>query len=65
MPVTIDMVEALGSETVVHAHAPTGELVLAVLQGQHGLSRGDSLKLAFNPSDLHLFDKSDRRVAGT
>ncbi len=56
------MVEALGSETVVHAHASTGELVLAVLQGQHNLSRGDSLKFAFNPADLHLFDKNGGRV---
>ena len=63
--VTIDMVEALGSETVVHAHASTGELVLAVLQGQHNLSRGDSLKFAFNPADLHLFDKNGGRVSGT
>jgi multiple sugar transport system ATP-binding protein len=65
VPAAIDMVEALGSETVVHAHAPTGELVLAVLQGQHALARGATLRLAFNADDLHLFGKDGRRVAGT
>jgi ABC-type sugar transport system ATPase subunit len=64
VPVTVDIVEALGSETVVHAHAPTGELVLAVLQGQHATRRGDTLRLGFDPADLHLFGKDDRRVAG-
>lgn len=64
VPVVVDIVEALGSETVVHAHAPTGELVLAVLQGQHATKRGDALTLAFDPTDLHLFGKDDRRVAG-
>lgn len=65
IPVQIDMVEALGSETVIHAHAATGELVLAVLAGQHPLAKGDQVNLSLNPKDIHLFDESGVRLAGT
>ncbi len=62
--VTVDLVEALGSETVVHAHAADGELLLAVLPGQQALKNGDAVRLAFEANDLHLFDTSGLRIAG-
>ena len=63
--VRIDIVEALGAETVVHARASTGELLLAVLAGQHELSRGAEIRLTFSAGDLHLIDQAGLRVAGT
>jgi multiple sugar transport system ATP-binding protein len=65
VPVAIDLVEALGSETVVHAHASTGELILAVLAGQHALAKGQTMTFAFDVRDLHLFDKDSLWLSGT
>ncbi len=61
----VELVEALGSETVVHAKIATGELMLAVLPGQKSLAKGDTVQLAFDAKDLHLFDENDQRVKGT
>ncbi|TWD45441.1 carbohydrate ABC transporter ATP-binding protein (CUT1 family) [Agrobacterium vitis] len=61
----IDMVEALGSETVIHAHAATGETILAVLAGQHDLAKGTEVRLSFESRDIHLFDEAGLRLAGT
>ncbi len=61
----VELVEALGSETVVHAKIATGELLLAVLPGQKPLKKGDTVHLAFDAEDLHLFDGNDQRVKGT
>ncbi len=63
--VKVDIVEALGAETVVHAHAAGGEVLLAVLAGQHAISRGTEIGLTFNASDLHLFGQDGVRLAGT
>jgi multiple sugar transport system ATP-binding protein len=62
---TISIVEALGSETVIHARTPTGETLLATLDGQHALTRGETVTLTFAPASLHLFDGDGQRLAGT
>ncbi len=62
---TVDLVEALGSETVVHAHARDGETLLAVLPGQQALEKGNNVRLTFDANDLHLFDTDGLRIAGT
>ncbi|MGV8939880.1 MAG: ABC transporter ATP-binding protein [Allorhizobium sp.] len=63
--VQIDLVEALGSETVIHARTATGDLLLAVLAGQHALVSGEAIRLAFDAGNLHLFDSEGLRLAGT
>jgi len=60
---TVTLVEALGAETVVHAQAPSGERLLAVLPGQAGLQRGDAIALGYDPADVHVFDGNDEAVA--
>ncbi|MEM0907402.1 MAG: sn-glycerol-3-phosphate ABC transporter ATP-binding protein UgpC [Pseudomonadota bacterium] len=60
---TVDLIEALGTETVVHAHTPSGETLLAVLPGQAALSRGEPIALGYDTSDLHAFDSSEAAVA--
>ncbi|MEM7695324.1 MAG: sn-glycerol-3-phosphate ABC transporter ATP-binding protein UgpC [Pseudomonadota bacterium] len=60
---TVSLVEALGAETVVHANAPSGETLLAVLSGQAALQRGDAIALGFDDQDLHVFDGNDRAIA--
>jgi multiple sugar transport system ATP-binding protein len=65
MGLSIEIVEILGSETVVHARAATGEPLLAVLGGQHRLTRGETVRLAFAPENVHLFGEDGIRLAGT
>ena len=61
----IVLVEALGSETVVHARMSTGDLLLAVLSRQHVLRNSKQIRLTFDAADLHLFDSDGLRLAGT
>ncbi|HKJ63096.1 MAG TPA: TOBE domain-containing protein, partial [Hyphomicrobiales bacterium] len=63
--VRIGLVEALGSETVLHSRTATGETLLAVLSGQHSLSGGETARLAFDAEALHLFGEDGLRLAGT
>ena len=63
MLVDVTLVEALGAETVIHGRTSTGERLQAVLAGQHALRTGESVRLAFAPADLHLFDEAGLRLA--
>jgi len=61
----VDVLEALGSQTVVHLRGESGEEHRAVAPGAAGLSVGDAVGLAFDPEALHVFDAgSGRRVPG-
>jgi multiple sugar transport system ATP-binding protein len=65
-PGTLDaevrLVEALGTETVVHAATAAGERLLAVLPGQAGIAPGSRVTLAAEPGDLHFFTADGERV---
>lgn len=61
---TVRMVEALGSETVIHAEA-FGQKLLAIVPGQKHLSAGERVKLSFGQAPMHLFDASGLRLATT
>ncbi|MBS1165616.1 MAG: transporter ATP-binding protein [Proteobacteria bacterium] len=63
VPVEVALVEALGSETVIHSRTATGERLQAVLAGQHALRTGENVRLSFAPDDLHLFDEGGLRLA--
>jgi ABC-type sugar transport system ATPase subunit len=58
----VRLVEALGTETVVHAATGSGDRILAVLPGQASLSPGTRIALAGAASDLHFFDAAGSRV---
>jgi multiple sugar transport system ATP-binding protein len=58
----VRMVEALGSETVIHAEA-FGQKLLAIVPGQKQLSAGESVRLSFEQAPIHLFDASGLRLA--
>ncbi|PYE40576.1 carbohydrate ABC transporter ATP-binding protein (CUT1 family) [Rhizobium sp. PP-F2F-G20b] len=58
---TVRMIEALGSETVLHAeHA--GQKILVVLPGQHRFSPGSEIDLSLDAAPLHLFDEKGLRL---
>lgn len=62
-PVNVALIEALGSETVIHTTLTEGGApLLAVLPGQPDLSRGDQIALTFDPVSLHVFDAQGQRL---
>src|SRR5690606_5096410 len=61
---TVRLVEALGSETVIHGDIH-GERLLAVLPGQQVYRAGDEVPLDFAEAPLHLFDEQDLRLLST
>ena len=58
----VRLVEALGTETVVHGTTPAGERLLAVLPGQARLAPGATITLAAGAADLHYFDSHGDRI---
>ena len=62
IPAQIILVEALGSETVLHATAEGGVPIVAVLPGQPSLARGQAIRLAFDPAAVHPFDAQGQRI---
>ncbi len=58
----VKLVEALGTETVVHAATVAGERILAVLPGQASLRPGTIVTLDCDPADRHFFASDGRRV---
>ena len=61
LTVKVRLVEALGSETVIHADLH-GEKLLAVVQGQKRISPGDEIHFSVAGAPLHLFDGNGLRV---
>ena len=55
---TVDLVEQLGADTLIHGRlAGNGaELITLRAQGIHAPGQGDSLPLAVRPDHIHLFD---------
>jgi multiple sugar transport system ATP-binding protein len=59
----VTLVEALGTETVLHTATAAGQRLLAVLPGQASLQRGDTVHLASDPGHRHHFDPEGRRIS--
>ena len=53
----IRLVEALGSETIVHADV-AGQKILVVAPGQHDLAPGADIRLSLSAAPLHLFNEN-------
>jgi multiple sugar transport system ATP-binding protein len=64
VPATVRLVEALGSETIVHTDLEDGRPLLAVLQGQHRLSAGEKVGLRIDREKTHLFGADGNRLEG-
>lgn len=52
----VELVEALGADTLVHGRLSGGETLIARFDGTTQIRNGDRLSLAAAPADLHLFD---------
>jgi ABC-type sugar transport system ATPase subunit len=57
----IRLVEALGSETVLHADL-AGEKLLVVAPGQHDLAPGANIDLSLSAAPIHLFNDKGLRL---
>jgi multiple sugar transport system ATP-binding protein len=65
--VRVALIEALGTETVVHAllagePGDEGKRVIAILPGQPHLTLGDTLRLTFDEGQVHRFGADGRRL---
>lgn len=61
----VEMVEPLGTETVVHFNSPSpGNHAFTVLTGREGirLRRGENLKVTFDPNKMHFFEKDTEKT---
>ena len=65
LPAQVELVEALGADTLVHTRlAGTGEALLARVPGGLEIRDGDTVGLTVEPGSVHLFDNtSGRRLA--
>jgi sn-glycerol 3-phosphate transport system ATP-binding protein len=54
MPIGVELVEPLGSETLVHGRMADGTVLLAKLQGAIAVS--ERIEIAFEADAVHLFD---------
>ncbi|WP_077963259.1 ABC transporter ATP-binding protein [Ensifer adhaerens] len=61
IPAKIRLVEALGSETVLHADV-AGQKILIVAPGQHNLAQGDDVRLSLSAAPIHLFNDRGIRL---
>ena len=56
---TVELVERLGEQSLIYFHLPgRKEYVIASLAGKTRLLEQDKIKVRFNTSHLHLFDKA-------
>ncbi len=63
LPLALDLVEPLGSETVLHGRLPGGEALTAKLSGPAPAEAGTTLPLALPQEGWHVFDaESGRRL---
>ncbi|MGI4799548.1 MAG: ABC transporter ATP-binding protein [Janthinobacterium lividum] len=59
IPLTVELVEPLGSETLVHGRMADGTPLLAKLNGAAPV--GDAVSVALDPAELHVFDRQTGR----
>jgi multiple sugar transport system ATP-binding protein len=59
----IDVVERLGSDTYAYVAQRDGELVTVRLPGNARLTVGETVGLAFDPAEVHLFDAEGKTLA--
>ncbi|NQW10040.1 MAG: TOBE domain-containing protein, partial [Alphaproteobacteria bacterium] len=65
LKLTVDLIEHLGADTLVHGESPLldGGLLTVRLSGHHHLTMGETVTLNSHPKQMHLFDsESGRRI---
>jgi sn-glycerol 3-phosphate transport system ATP-binding protein len=57
LSVTVELVEMLGADTIVHGRLRNGTLLLARLPGSARTKPGERVPLGIDPARLHVFDQ--------
>jgi multiple sugar transport system ATP-binding protein len=60
---TVDLVEALGAETLIYVSTPTGVQFVARQNSRTGLRAGEAVSLDIDTSQAHWFDTAGRVVS--
>ncbi len=55
---TVEVVEVLGAETIVHLRLASGTLLLVALRGIAALPNGSIVRLGFSERFVHVFDNA-------
>ena len=63
LPGQVDLVEALGAETLIYVSTPGGAQFVARQNDRSGLRAGDAVSLDIDASQAHWFDPQGRVVA--
>ncbi len=64
LDLTVELVEQLGAESIIHATFESGQKITLRLNGHIEKKHGDNFKASVDPQKLHLFDeKSGQRIA--
>jgi multiple sugar transport system ATP-binding protein len=58
LPATVDMVEALGVETLIYSHLENGLQIVSRGNERSRLRPGDKVRLSFDEDHVHHFDES-------
>ncbi len=61
----IILVEALGSETIIHAKTATQDDMIVSVSGQQILKAGETIHMLPQTDQIHVFDETGLRWAGT
>ncbi|SMX51105.1 ABC transporter ATP-binding protein [Actibacterium lipolyticum] len=62
LDMTVTLVEALGTETVIHGVLGSGATILVTVPGHVKTSKGEHMTLNVDPAHLHFFDADELRV---
>jgi ABC-type sugar transport system ATPase subunit len=62
IPAVVKLVEALGSETIIHTEAGDGRRLLVVKEGQHRFEVGEKVGLGIDTSRAHFFGADGVRL---
>ncbi|MCM2294068.1 sn-glycerol-3-phosphate ABC transporter ATP-binding protein UgpC [Allorhizobium sp. BGMRC 0089] len=62
MPVTVEFVEHLGNNTLIHARAGSGDLLTISDTRARGLKAGDRYVARFDPARMLIFDGNGKRL---
>ncbi|MFH5776435.1 ABC transporter ATP-binding protein [Paracoccus sp. NGMCC 1.201697] len=62
LPCRVDVVERLGSSTVIHAIAPGDQPICALADGTAVVTPGETIRLGFDPANAHLFDRDGQAL---
>ena len=60
----VDLIEALGAETLIYVSTPGGAQFVSRQNDRTGLRAGDAVSLDIDASQAHWFDTAGRVVAG-